>query len=135
MSNREKTILDKAQLDASRMGARLFRNNVGSGWVGRIVGNKADTITLLNPRPLHAGLCKGSSDLIGWTPVVVTPEMVGKTVAVFTAIEGKTKGVRTTLEQSSFLTAVTDAGGIGSVLREGVEVRDLLHAGFNKAES
>ena len=133
MSSREKTILDKAQLDASRMGARLFRNNVGSGWVGKIVGNKADTITLLHPRPLHAGLCKGSSDLIGWTPVVVTPDMVGKTVAVFTAIEGKTKGVRTTLEQSSFLTAVTDAGGIGSVLREGVEVRDLLHAGFNKA--
>lgn len=133
MSNREKTILDKAQLDASRIGARLFRNNVGSGWVGRIVGNKADTITLLNPRPLHAGLCKGSSDLIGWTPVVVTPEMVGKMIAVFTAIEGKTKGVRTTLEQSSFLTAVTDAGGIGSVLREGVEVRDLLRTGFNKA--
>ena len=133
MSSREKTILDKAQLDASRVGARLFRNNVGSGWVGRIVGNKADTITLLNPRPLHAGLCKGSSDLIGWTPVVVTPEMVGKTVAVFTAIEGKTKGVRTTLEQSSFLTAVTDAGGIGSVLREGAQVKDLLRPGFNKA--
>jgi len=33
-----------------------------------------------------------SSDLIGFTKVVITPDMVGKTVAIFTAIEVKKEG-------------------------------------------
>jgi hypothetical protein len=31
-----------------------------------------------------------SSDEIGWTPVLITTDMVGKTMAVFTAFENKT---------------------------------------------
>lgn len=111
---------------ASNFGARLFRQNTGLGWVGKIIRKTAAAITIENPRPLHAGLCKGSSDIIGWTPRVITPEMVGQTVAVFTAFEVKTDGVATTKEQGAFVGAVRDAGGIAAIVRSVDEALDLL---------
>lgn len=111
---------------ATKLGARLFRQNTGLGWVGKIFRKTADRITLDNPRPLHAGLCKGSSDIIGWTPRVITPEMVGQTVAVFTALEVKTGKVVTTDEQKAFVAAVQKAGGIAAVVRSVDEGLDLL---------
>lgn len=100
---------------ATKAGARLFRNNVGNGWVGKIKQKSAEFIVLLYPRVLHAGLCTGSSDLIGWTPVVITPEMIGKTVAIFTAIETKVDGRKTTDEQDKFIAAVLRNGGLAGV--------------------
>lgn len=111
---------------ATKLGARLFRQNTGLGWVGKIFRKTADRIILDNPRPLHAGLCKGSSDIIGWTPCVITPEMVGQTVAVFTAFEVKTNGVVTTKEQGAFVDAVRNAGGIAAVVRSVDEALSLL---------
>ena len=107
--------------EASRMGARLFRQNVALAWVGKQIKRTPTTITLENSRPLHAGLCKGSSDVIGWTPVLVTPEMVGQTLAVFTAIEVKAGRVPVTEEQERFVAAVVAAGGIGRVVRSVAE--------------
>lgn len=80
-----------------------------------------NTVGLLYDRqgnPIRAGLCVGSSDLIGWTSITITPEMVGKSVAVFTAVEAKTKNVRTTPEQQNFIDRVKMAGGIGEIIRE-----------------
>jgi hypothetical protein len=113
----ERDITNPLLKAASKQGARLFRQNVGLGWVGRIVRKTAETVTLANPRPLHAGLCKGSSDIIGWTPVVVTADMVGRRVAVFTALEVKTPGVPTTDEQAAFVRAVREAGGYAAVVK------------------
>ena len=59
----------------------------------------------------------GGSDLIGWVTVVVDQSMVGKKVAVFTAIEVKTPGVATTPEQAAFVKAVRASGGVGEVVR------------------
>jgi len=68
----------------------LFRNNVG-------------VFKSQNGRPVRVGLCNEtremnkmhkSGDRIGWTPVTVTPEMVGKTVAVFTSVEMKEEGYK-----------------------------------------
>lgn len=57
------------QLEATRLGARIFRNNVGVGWVGKLANGypKNGAVLLLNARPLHAGLATGSGDLIGLT--------------------------------------------------------------------
>jgi len=113
----ERDITNPLLKAASKAGARLFRQNVGVGWVGRVVRKTDDSVTLANPRPLHAGLCKGSSDVIGWTPVVVTADMIGRRVAVFTALEIKTPGVVTTPEQARFVETVREAGGYAAVVR------------------
>lgn len=113
----ERDITNPLLKAASKVGARLFRQNVGRGWVGRLVSQKDGTVVLANARVLHAGLCKGSSDVIGWMPVVITPDMVGRRIAVFTALEVKTPGVPTTDEQANFVRAVRESGGYAAVVR------------------
>ena len=74
----ESRILSEVRLAAGNHGLVLWRNNVAQAWTG-----EADKITrtglakvgpgdvvIRNARPLHAGLCKGSSDLIGLKPIV-----------------------------------------------------------------
>jgi hypothetical protein len=73
--------------------------------------------------PLRYGLQPGSSDLIGWRTVTITPEMVGQQVAVFTSIEVKTPTGRVKPEQQQWLDAVQAAGGIAGVARS---VEDAL---------
>lgn len=84
---------------------RLFRNQVGS---------------LPDPRTgrlVTFGLARGSADLIGWRTVVVTPDMVGQRIAVFTSIEVKTPTGRLTPAQQAWLGVVRGAGGIAGVAR------------------
>ena len=91
-------------------GCRLFRNNTGA-------------IKDANGRLVRFGLCKGSSDLIGFKPVTITPDMVGQTVAVFAAIEVKTPTGKPTPEQLHFLDRVKHFGGIAGIARS---VDDVL---------
>lgn len=105
---------------------RVFRNNVGMGWQGQST-KKGDVLIIQNPRPLQAGLCEGSSDLIGWTTVEVTPDMIGKRLAIFTALEVKVPGGKgPTPEQSNFIQQVQRAGGIAGVVRSDKDATDLL---------
>lgn len=113
----EASIQQRIQLALSALGTRIFRNNTGVGWVGTVKSRTQTSITLLNPRPLHAGLTVGSSDLIGWTPITITPEMVGQTVAVFTGVEVKTPTGRATDEQRQFLKVLGESGGIAVLAR------------------
>ena len=106
--------------------AKLFRNNTGMGWTGEVLKHTKDMIVLKDPRPLHSGLCKGSSDLIGWLPVVVTPEMVGTTVALFTAVEAKTKTGRVSPAQAIFIANVSQAGGRAGVARSKDDAKKIL---------
>lgn len=106
--------------------ARLFRNNVGTGWVGRIVHQTPQRITLDFPRPLHAGLCAGSSDLIGWQTITITPEMVGKQIAVFTAIEVKTATGKPTPEQLNFIEIVRKSGGIAGISTDPESAKKII---------
>lgn len=120
----EKKIINDILLSASKKGWRLFRNNTGVGWAGKIFKSPMPCSVRLNPGDvvirdahiLNAGLCKGSSDLIGWKVVEITPEMVGKKVAIFTAIEVKYGTTRTTEEQSVFIDNVNRAGGYGKIV-------------------
>ena len=66
-------------------GTRLFRNNVG------VLLNKHGIPVrygLANDSPKMNKLIK-SGDLIGWTPRLITPDMVGDHIAQFTSIEQK----------------------------------------------
>lgn len=134
MGIRESNIQTRIHLAVSQLGVRLFRNNVAKAWIGKsirfqstktVTVEKGDVL-IKNARRLNAGLCVGSSDLIGWTPVTITPEMVGETVAVFTGVEVKTPTGKLTKDQKRFLNAVELAGGIGLVGRDAEAVRQYL---------
>jgi ribosomal protein L27 len=108
---------------------RLWRNNVGTGWAGQATkvtpgnlrsiaaGIRPGDIIIRQGRPLHAGLCVGSSDLIGYRQV--------DGVAQFVALEVKSATGRATKEQSQFLEHITAAGGCAGVVRS-VEDADLV---------
>lgn len=113
----------------SNFGSRLFRQNVGMAWTGDIVERTPRRIVLENYRPLHCGLVEGSSDAIGLTPIVITQDMVGSTVAVFTAIEVKTKTGRVSEKQKKFIAFVKQFGGIAGVARSPDEAVQILKEG------
>jgi len=105
---------------------RIFRNNVGKCWIGaskkftqpQTVNVKAGDVLVRQARYFDAGLCVGSSDLIGMKSVTITPDMVGKTMAIFTAIEVKTPTDKTSPEQVNFLNMVQKMGGLGIICRD-----------------
>ena len=101
----ETDILRRTMLEVGRRpDVRVFRNNVG-------VAVYPD-----GSRVVY-GLAPGSSDLVGWRIVTVTPDMVGQPLAQFLALEVKTATGRLTTPQKSFLDAVRSAGGIAAVVR------------------
>ncbi len=96
----ETTLQNEIRLElGKRKNLRMFRNNVG----------------MING--VQFGLCVGSSDLIGFKSITITPEMVGQKVAVFTAIEVKTDKGKPTPAQNKFIEMVNNNGGIGAVVR------------------
>lgn len=115
---------------ATEMGARLFRVNVGRAWVGERVDHQMRPIppgwvVLKDARPFRSGV-PGMSDLIGWVPVEITPDMVGKTLAVYTAVETKTPRGRATAEQKQFLDVVSQSGGRAGVARTDGDLHNIL---------
>ncbi len=138
----EKNLLNKILLEAAKLAGKviLFRNNTGLGWQGDIVSQSKTKIVIENPRPLHAGLFEGSSDLIGYSIVEITPAMVGKKVAIFTAVEGKTKnqkGIRgkASTKQKNFLTRIADAGGIAVIADDEKECVNEIKRAINEYEN
>jgi hypothetical protein len=105
--------------------ATMFRNNVGTAYVGEVYrpnGIQSVTVSpadvvIRNARILHAGLCEGSSDLIGWRSLIITPDMVGERIAVFAALEVKSKTGRATAGQKNFCDRVIQAGGLAGIVK------------------
>jgi hypothetical protein len=122
----EANFMRRVMLQATKRGNRLFRNNVALGWVGKLVAKENGRVVLDNARPLHAGLCVGSSDLIGWTRVTITPDMVGLQIAVFTGVETKSSRGVVRQEQQLFQSTVRTSGGIAEVVRTLEEMDHLI---------
>ncbi len=93
---------------------RLYRNNVGKYKTQN--GNWVDF-----------GLKKGSSDLIGWIQVEITPEMIGQTVAVFASAEVKTATGKPSKEQTNWINAVNKSGGIAGIVRSMKDLYKLFN--------
>lgn len=133
----ERDIQNSILLQCSRGDTRLFRNNVALGWAGDAqqirhagpVQVRPGDVVIRNGRPLHAGLCKGSADLIGWRSVEITPDMVGQRVAVFAGVEVKTETGRQSPEQRQFIAQVLAAGGIAGIARCPEDAASLLAGG------
>lgn len=115
MARKETNLFNRIRLATSRLGARMFRNNRGL------------FLTLDGERKTRAGLePNGSSDAIGWTPVTITPAMVGQKVAVFTAIEIKTGSVPVTEDQSNYVDQVNKAGGLAGIAYDESDAIDII---------
>lgn len=105
--------------------ALIFRANVGKAWQSNevvkvprqmpVVMGPRDVL-LKNARPFETGLPPGFADLFGLVAVEITPDMVGKKLAVFTALEVK-DGARVSPLQRNFINAVNDNGGRAGVVR------------------
>ena len=72
------------------------------------------------------GLCVGSSDLIGWRAVSITPDMVGQTIAQFVALEVKTPSGPVSPEQQRFIDSLNSCGGLGAVVRSKYEAAEVV---------
>lgn len=110
-----------------RDNCRLFRNNCGVAFAGEVKHETPAGITLTNHRRIRYGLTPGSSDLIGWVSKIITPDMVGKRVAVFLAVEIKTPSGRLSEPQEVFIEAVRKHGGIAGVARSVEEAKKLVN--------
>lgn len=115
----------------------MFRQNVGVGWVGKswrcpkggtTVTLSAGDVVVRNARPLHAGLCEGSGDLIGWRTVEITPEMVGQRIAQFVSLEAKEGSGRLSPEQRNWRDQVRAAGGVAEEVRSVEDANGFLTA-------
>ena len=109
---KESDILKKLRDAAPYFHARLFRNNVGAA--------------NFDERRVFYGLGKGASDLIGWKEIIVSPELLGEKLAVFAAVEVKTKTCRATPAQKSFLALVEKAGGIAKIFKENDDIEKFF---------
>lgn len=112
----ESEIQQEIRIEAAKYGCILLRNNSG--------GFKDDTGRLVrfglgNESPSQEVL---SSDLIGWTEIIITPDMVGKRIAVFTVAEVKRENWKPNpkdereRKQNNFINWVNLKGGLGAMV-------------------
>lgn len=122
-----------SQLAASRLGARLWRMNVGMGWIGQSVQiTKSQTVhvepgdvIVRKARPFHSGI-EGMSDGCGLVSETITADMVGQRVAIFLAVEDKQGTGRLSKEQAAFITAIRNLGGRAGVARSDDDVAAII---------
>lgn len=126
-------LMHSLQKRASQLGARLFRQNTGMGWIGKaergypgkrvILG--AGDVVIRNARPFHAGF-EGWSDLGGWSPITITSDHVGATFAQYAQVEVKFGTDRATKEQLAWIEAVNAAGGRAGIARNEDDLSEIL---------
>lgn len=119
-SSREDIVSAEIDLALSHGDVRLWRNNVG-------------VLVDRTGRPVAYGLgskggevLPGTSDKIGLRSVVVTPEMVGRRLAVFTAIEEKDLA-KPTPAQLRFIANIQRMGGLAGVAHSVAEAEAILY--------
>lgn len=106
---------------------RLWRVNAGQGWVGRILESRSDYIKISYPQPFY-GMPKGTPDMIGFDSIIITPDMVGKRVAVFVGEELKaTEKDKLKPKQINFKNLIVEMGGIHRETRP----EETKETGFN----
>lgn len=120
----------------------LYRANVGSGYTASkpdifrpphpmVVNINPGDVLLRNARRFDTGLPEGFADTFGFVPTVITPDMVGTTVAVFLGLEIKKVGGAIRPMQVNFVSAVNNNGGRAGFARSVDEARDIVRGNGN----
>lgn len=124
----ESEVQQLIQIEGPQHNCVLMRNNSGcfKDSTGRLVRFGLGNISnKYNDR-------MKSSDLIGVTSMVISPDMVGKTIAVFTAIEVKAEGwgppelSRREIAQNNFVQWIRKQGGIAGFASSILDFKRLL---------
>lgn len=127
MMQDESEIQQHIQMQAMMYGCTLMRNNSGAAQdvTGRLVRYGLGHVS---PNQQIK-----SSDLIGITKVVITPDMVGKTIGVFTAFEVKKGNWNPNKKldaheqkQKNFIDWVIQNGGIASFVNSVENLKDIF---------
>lgn len=124
----ESEIQQLIQIEGPYHNCQLQRNNSGAlkNERGEMVRYGLGNISAKHNKQMK------SSDLIGFTSVVITPEMVGKTVAIFTAVEVKSESVKinpkdeTIIAQQNFINWVMRHGGIAGFAKSVDDFKVIL---------
>ncbi len=122
---REIPLMHRILLRCSAGATRLFRANVGRGWIGNATRITKPGMVMCFPgdvvireaRPFHAGV-EGMSDLLGWT--------TRDGAAIYTALEVKTATGPVRPAQRVFVDQVRAAGGIAGIVRSEDEAVKLI---------
>lgn len=126
----EHDIQNLIRLHVSKYGlATLFRGNVGQAYTGNDgnITKKTDgTVIIKNARPFKSGLPVGWPDLFGFRLIEITPEMVGKELPIFCAIEVKQSGKHPTAVQKICLSYLRDNGCLCGVATSSEEAEKIL---------
>lgn len=112
---KESNVQRMVQLAASELGTTTWRNNTGA--------YRTDDGQFIR---YGIPLTGGGSDLLGITPVVITADMVGQTVGVFTAIEIKTKTGKARQNQLEFISFVLSKGGKAGIARSAEDAIKII---------
>jgi len=116
----------RIEISNQRLGVS-FRTNVGRAWTGNNIHKNADgSMTIMDPRPFQTGLPEGYSDLTVVVPMVITPEMVGKQIAVAGFIEVKNKTRKATPAQLNFIEQMQSIGARAGVARSVEDAIQIL---------
>lgn len=131
MGQSEFEISQRIQLSGPKYKCFLLRNNSGAfkDYTGRLV-----RFGLGNVSANHAEVMK-SSDLIGITEVIITPEMVGKKLGIFTAIEVKredwkqSQNNKREIAQQNFINWVKLRGGLATFMSDPSDLENFVLKG------
>jgi hypothetical protein len=121
----EAQLLADILLAHSRGNVRLWRQNSGTAWQGRIVSQDHSRL-VLSPYYAIKLAPEGTSDIGGLVSEIITADMVGRSIAVYTGIEGKTKTGRVSPAQQAFLDMVLKMGGRAGIARSVEDARRIL---------
>lgn len=128
MNRSESAVTTDILLDASKRGIRLFRNNSGAVTTddGRHIRFGLGNVSAKQNAKLK------SSDLIGITPLIITPEHIGQTIGVFTTIEVKNgawvqrAGDKHTQAQARWIELIRSLGGYGGFISDSKQLGGIL---------
>jgi hypothetical protein len=120
-------LVNDCRKELNRLGILNWNNQTSGAWAGKVVYQKDGEVLLRNARFFYAGLCDGSSDIIGATQITITQEMVGKKIAVFSAFEEKTGKGKLAKNQELFAKAMNHHNCIFGEIRDAVEITNVIN--------
>lgn len=133
----EAPIVRQIALAASSIGTRLWRNTIGLATLGAATRIERDGAVFLRRgdvivrkgRITMVGLPVGSGDLCGLRQIVITQDMVGKTIAQFTSVECKApEGGRVSKEQRQWHEFMLSIGACSGIVKSIAEAEVLLRS-------